>query len=148
MNYRLANLDDIESLMAMRKKQLIDEGLEPSIDIDTELEDFFKRRLSDGSLVQWLAEDEGELIASGAIVFYDFPPSYTNKSGKKGYITNMYTKESYRGQGLATSMLGKLVEEAKQAGVTKLWLGASELGRPVYRRFGFQETDEYLELSL
>lgn len=148
MKYRKANLDDMDRVIDLRKKQLVDEGIEPNIDIDTELYEFFKKKLSDGSLVQWLVLDKEEIIACGAIVFYEFPPTYTNKSGKKGYITNMYTKESYRGQGIATHLLTKLVDETKASGISKIWLGASKLGRPVYKKFGFKETDEWLELNL
>ncbi|MED3560996.1 GNAT family N-acetyltransferase [Bacillus xiapuensis] len=147
MKYRKANLDDLYKLIDLRKKQLVDEGIEPNIDIDTELNDFFINKLSDGSLIQWLVEDNEEIIACGAVIFYEFPPTYTNKSGKKAYITNMYTKENYRGQGIATNLLTKLVDETKNAGITKIWLGASKLGRPVYKKFGFKETDEWLDLN-
>ncbi|KHF39291.1 GNAT family N-acetyltransferase [Halalkalibacter okhensis] len=148
MRYRKATIDDIETLVYLRKRQLVDEGIEPSIDIDNELSHFFNQKLSDGTLFQLLVEDHEEIIASGAVIFYEFPPSYTNMSGKKAYITNMYTKESYRGQGIATILLGKLVDETKNIGIKKIWLGASELGRPVYKKFGFQETDEWLELNI
>jgi GNAT superfamily N-acetyltransferase len=148
MKYRKATLEDIQRLIDLRKKQLIDEGIEPNIDIDLELSQFFKDKLNDGSLIQLLVEDNQEIIACGAILFYEFPPSYTNRTGKKGYITNMFTREDYRGQGIASSLLKELVDEAKQNGVSKLWLGASELGKPVYKKFGFKETDEYLELDL
>lgn len=60
----------------------------------------------------------------------------------------MYTKNAYRGKGIATTLLTKLVEEAKSLGIKKIWLGASKLGRPVYKKFGFKETDEWMELEL
>ncbi|WP_069188071.1 GNAT family N-acetyltransferase [Bacillus sp. FJAT-27251] len=148
MNYRRADLNDIEKLVELRKTQLIDEGLEPNIDIDKELSVFFRDKLSEGRLIQWLAEDEGEIVACGAVIFYDFPPSYTNKTGKKAYIANMYTNQNYRGRRLATNLLLKLVEEVKLSGISRIWLGASEMGRPVYKKFGFKETDEYLELNI
>lgn len=145
--YRKANIDDVDKLIDLRKKQLVDEGIEPNVEIDTELYIFFKNKLIDSSLIQWLVEDNEEIIACGAIIFYEFPPTYSNKSGKKAYITNMYTKENYRGQGIATKLLTKLVDEAKNIGISKIWLGASKLGRPVYKKFGFKETDEWLELN-
>ncbi|WP_010650569.1 GNAT family N-acetyltransferase [Oceanobacillus massiliensis] len=148
MNYRKASIEDIDNLIGLRKIQLADEGIEPSLDIDKELYFFFKDKLDDGSLIQWVVEDNNKMIATGAVIIYEFPPSYTNPSGKKAYITNMYTREDYRGQGIATSLLAKLVDETKNADVTKLWLGASKLGRPVYKKFGFKETDEWLELDL
>lgn len=148
MNYRKATIEDMDKLVELRKKQLVDEGIEPNIDIDTELSVFFENKLSDGTLIQWLAEDLGEIIACGAVIFYDFPPSYTNKTGKKAYIANMYTNENYRGQGIATNLLTKLVKEARILGISKIWLGASKMGRPVYQKFGFKETDEFLELNI
>ena len=106
------------------------------------------KKLAEEYLIQWIVEEQTEIIATGAIVIYDFPPSYTNKSGKKAYVTNMYTKNDYRGKGIATGLLTKLVDEAKSLGITKMWLGASKLGRPVYKKFGFKETDEWMELEL
>ncbi|WP_026908337.1 GNAT family N-acetyltransferase [Paucisalibacillus globulus] len=148
MNYRKATLGDMNELIELRKRQLVDEGIKPSIEIDEELNNFFVNKLSDGSLIQWLVEENEEIIACGAVILYEFPPTYTNKSGKKAYITNMYTKENYRGQGIATSILKRLVAEVETLGVSKIWLGASKMGRPVYKKFGFQETDEWLELNI
>jgi GNAT superfamily N-acetyltransferase len=148
LNFRKANLDDINKLIDLRKKQLVDEGIEPNTDIDTELNNFFKNKLIEGTLVQILVEDNEAIIACGAIIIYNFPPSYSNKSGKKGYVTNMFTREDYRGQGIATTLLTKLVEEAKELGVCNLWLGASKLGRPVYKKFGFKESDGWLEYNI
>lgn len=148
MIYRKASAADTVPLIGIRKKQLIDEGIEPNINIDKELTIFFKDNLNDGSLIEWVAEDKGEIVATAAIIFYQFPPTYTNKTGWKGYITNMYTRDDYRKQGIATLMLDKLVEEAKCRGVKKLWLGASTLGRPVYERYGFRQTGEWLDMEV
>lgn len=147
MNNRKATINDIEVLADLRKKQLMDEGIEANKDIDEELIRFFQQKLTDNSLVEWVVEDEGKIIATAAIVFYEFPPTYTNKSGIKGYITNMYTDPAYRGRGIASSLLDTLVDEARERKVEKLWLGASKLGRPVYLKYGFKETNEWLELN-
>ena len=148
MIYRKATMNDVAKLMELRKRQLIDEGIEPSINMDGELRAFFECKLSEGALIQWLVEDQGEVVACGAVLFYEFPPSYTNKTGKKAYIANMFTDENYRGRGIAKELLTKLIEEVRAAGISKIWLGASEMGRPVYRKFGFTESDEYLEMDL
>ena len=147
MFYRTATVNDTIVLAELRKKQLIDEGIAPEQDIDQELIDFFRKKLRDGSLVEWVGIEDGTIVATGAIAFYDFPPTYTNKSGVKGYITNMYTAPAYRGQGIAALLLDKLVAEARMRNVEKLWLGASKMGRPVYLKYGFQETADWLELN-
>lgn len=146
MIYRKADLEDLAILVELRKRQLVDEGIEPSIDIDEELVAFFREKMADGSLVEWVVVDQGEIIATAAIVFYWLPPSYTNRSGMKGYVTNMYTRSDYRKRGIATSLLQKLVEEAKARNVSKLWLGASKLGKPVYEQFGFRQMGEWLDM--
>ncbi len=148
MEYRLATKKDIEAMCSLRKKQLVDEGISPDKDIDNELHQFFEKAFENGTFVEWLLEEKGEIVATAAIIFYEFPPTYTNKSGIKGYITNMYTKPEFRGRGIASGMLSRLVEEAKRRGVEKLWLGASKMGRPVYKKFGFIDSDQWLELNL
>lgn len=148
MEFRRATLEDIELLIDLRKKQLIDEGIRITQNIDYELDGFFRNFLGNNTMIEWLVESNSIVIASAAVIFYDFPPTYTNISGKKAYITNMYTSPEYRGKGIATSLLNRLVKDIQQAGIEKVWLGASKLGRPVYKKFGFKETDEWLEMTI
>lgn len=93
-------------------------------------------------------EEGEEIIACGGVILYDFPPSYTNRSGKRAYIANMYTKEDYRGQGIAGQLLTKLISEVKELGISKVMLLASTMGKPVYRKFGFVEQDAWMELDI
>lgn len=148
INYRKADLADIPMLAELRKSQLMDEGQAPNINMDEELYAYFNRKMSDGTLIEWIAEIDKEIIATGSIIFMDFPPSFTNKSGRKGYIANMYTASEYRGQGIATKILGMLMKEAEIRQVDKIFLSASKMGKPVYRSFGFEEVDTYMEMSI
>ena len=148
MEERIAAIQDIPVLCEIRKQQLIDEGIAPAADIDEELARFFEEKIKDGSLVEWLMEDHGTVIATAAVLFMEFPPTYTNPSGIRGYITNMYTAPAYRGKGIAASLLGNLKEEAVRRGVTHLWLHASALGKPVYKRAGFTEAETCMEMHL
>lgn len=145
MDIRKATIEDMASLIELRKKQLIDEGSVPNQNIDTELNSFFTKHIVENSLVEWVAEEDGAIIATGAIVFYEFPPSFNNKSGIKGYVTNMYTVPAYRKQGLAKQMLDKIFQEAMERNVDNIFLHASKMGRPVYLKYGFKETDAFLE---
>ena len=95
-----------------------------------------------------LMSGPGLLTAAAAIAFFEFPPSYTNPSGVKGYITNMYTAPQYRGKGIASDMLERLKEEAKRRGVQEIWLISSVYGRPVYERSGFIEENNCLNMKL
>lgn len=88
-----------------------------------------------------------KIIATGIIIFYEFSPTYTNKSSIKRYITNMYTAPDYRGHRIARNMLERVVKEARKRKVEKLFLIASRIGRLVYLKYGFSETDEWLKLN-
>ena len=46
-----------------------------------ELERYFTDKLKDGSLIEWLLVDNETVIATAAIVFMEFPPTYTNPLG-------------------------------------------------------------------
>ena len=146
MKLRKANLEDIAVISEIRKKQLQDEGQKPSVNMDNELHQFFLDKMSSGDLIEWVAEDDdGSIIATSAIIFMDFPPSFTNPSGKRGYVANMYTSDEYRGQGIAGQLLERLEKEARERGVEMLFLHASELGRKAYVKSGFTETDTFME---
>ena len=89
MEYRKAGSGDIESLVILRKKQLIDEGGKETVSIDEELERFFREGLADGSVVVWVAEDEGEIVSTAGVCFYNYPPTFRNATGKIAYLRRM-----------------------------------------------------------
>ena len=146
MLYRLATLSDIDQLIELRKSQLIDEGQTAEDLIDTELHHFFTKTLTNQSLVQWVIEEQGRFISTAGVLFYAFPPSFMNKDGIRAYVTNVYTDPAYRGQGLASALLNRLVVEAKRRSVRKLFLEASTIGKPMYKKYGFIENDAWMEL--
>lgn len=145
MIFRTATIEDIRDISELRKKQIQDEGQKPTIDIDEDLYRYFEKYMRSGELIEWIAEDEGKIIATTAIVFMDFPPSFTNKTGRTGYVANVYTADEYRGRGIAGQLLDKVEEEAKKRGITKLLLHASELGRKAYIKSGYEDVDIEME---
>ena len=148
MIIRKAELKDAALLSETRKLQLIDEGIAPDCDIDSELDAFFKKWLVSKDFLQLIAEENGKLLSTAAIVYYDLPPSFTNKIGVRGYVTNVYTAPEHRRKGLSKMLLEKILEDAKSRGIKKIWLGASKLGRPLYEKLGFIQQESYMELTL
>ena len=154
MRYRAAELSDIPVLIALRREQLIEESVRDegrqreefdTLDVSAEMTSFFMRKMGDGSMIEWIAEEDGEIVATSAILFYEFPPSLDFPNGNKGYIANMYTKPQYRGRGIASALIGRLTEEARKRGITRLWLSASNQGKPVYANCGFEVADWVME---
>jgi GNAT superfamily N-acetyltransferase len=61
---------------------------------------------------------------------------------------NMYTVPEERGHGIATTLFQKMIEEGERAGVGKLVLHTTPTGRSLYRRFGFQEHNDEMVLTM
>ena len=148
MQYRPARTEEIDQLAELRKQQLIDEGQLPNCNMDRELHAFFVQGMQDDTLVEWVAEENGALVAAAAIVFYPFPPSFTNPGGIRGYLTNIYTSPAFRGRGIAGDLLRLLIAEAKKRKVSTLMLSASAMGRPVYEKLGFAGDKSWMTLRL
>ena len=148
MYFRLASLEDIQLLIHLRKQLLIEEGQIVSSHIEEELKRFFEHQLSSNQYVQWLVEQNHNAIATGAIQFISFPPSYFNPTGIRGYISNMYTHVESRNKGIGKQLLNQLLTEAKKRKVHHIFLISSEIGKPLYKKMGFKENEIYMEYFL
>lgn len=145
---RKATAADVPALCEARKQQPIDEGLAPVASIDRELDAYFKRTLADETLVEWVFEEGGAIVATAGLALMPFPPAYADPIGTRGYITDMHTAPSHRGRGIASRLMAKLLDEARERGIHRLLLSASEMGKPVYRKCGFVDNDSWMELEL
>ena len=149
MEYRLATLEDIPEMCRLRTLQLIDEGEDEPVDVTAEMADFFRRKMEEGSFVQYMLEDDdGKIIATAGILYMECTPGFHCRDGVRGYITDMYTAPEYRRRGIATHMLGMLRDDAVSRKVRRIMLGASVYGMPVYRKFGFRDIDDWMYMDL
>ena len=96
--------------------------------------------------VAWIAELDGRPVAGAGLFWILNPPGPRNPSGKEAYILNVYTRPEARRMGLARALMERLVEEARAAGVRRIWLRASADGRPLYEAMGFRP-GSYLQLT-
>ena len=76
-------------------------------------------------------------VENGVILAYEV---------KKAYIMNMYTAPEYRRQVIAINTLDLLVKDAKEQGVLQIALEATDMGRPLYERYGFVKMEDEMEL--
>jgi len=137
MEYRRASSTDAPLVAAFRRQQLIEEGTSQEVDIEQAMIDYHAAAIEDGTLVEWLAVDDGEVVATGAVLFQQHPPSFSNPNGRVAYVTNMYTRPDHRRQGLATSLLNKLMDDCRARDCHVVWLRGSRDGLPTYAKFGF-----------
>lgn len=92
--------------------------------------------------------DENEVIGCATICYIEIMPTFSHQSGKRAHLMNVYTNKDYRRQGIAQKMLGQLIEEAKQKGVTEISLDATASGKPLYESCGFVKNEEGMLLTL
>jgi GNAT superfamily N-acetyltransferase len=95
--------------------------------------------------IAWIADLDGKPVASAGLIWFDHAPGPTNPIGREAYILNVYTRPEARRMGLARTLMERLLGEARAAGVRRIWLRASDDGRPLYEAMGFQPAN-YMQL--
>ena len=109
--------------------------------------DYYKEALADGSHAAYLVFDGDRFVGAGGVSFFRVMPTCHNPTGRKAYIMNMYTHPDYRRQGIAYRTLALLVLATKAKGITAISLEATDMGRPLYEKFGFVPLPHEMELA-
>ena len=108
--------------------------------------EYYAKSLGDRTHCAYLVFDKDRFVGAGGVSFYRVMPTYHNPTGWKAYIMNMYTYPEYRRKGIALHMLDLLVKEARQAGIGFISLEATEMGRPLYEKYGFVKMNDEMAL--
>ena len=66
VQYRKLTENDLETFIEMRIRQLREEGATEEIDLEPALFDYYRRHMSDGTFVSWLAVDGEKLWRQAA----------------------------------------------------------------------------------
>lgn len=144
LEYRKATIDDIEALTRIRATMLCD-GTDCDDRFRAELCDNTKAYIAGGfgdkSFAAWVAAHDGEIVAMGWLSYYFLPPTRWCPGGKTAYLSGMYTLPAYRGKGAATRLLSLLIEEGKGNGCERVLLDSTDMGRPLYEKYGFETSD-------
>ena len=112
---------------------------------ETANEQFFRQHLNSPLSKSWIAELNGEVVAVGTLAFFLRPPYPQNLEGNEAYLLNMFTLPAYRKRGAAGAILEAAMEYAASNGYKKVWLHATEAGRPLYAKAGFELASTYME---
>ena len=148
--YKKATLEDIDELTQTRievlraANQLTDDT--DMSEVKRQSFEYYQKALGDDSHIAYLIYDGNRFVGAGGVSFFQVMPTYHNPSGNKAYIMNMYTVPEYRRKGIAYKTLDLLVNDVLNRGITSIALEATDMGRPLYEKYGFVKMNNEMEL--
>ncbi|MBR1952793.1 MAG: GNAT family N-acetyltransferase [Lentisphaeria bacterium] len=152
MNFRQAQPSDAELLAQLRINMRRErETLPPPDDEAAFLEEninYFRNALNTESYIGFIAFEDNTVAGTGGICLHIHPPSYGVPNGKTACLLNMYTLPGARGKGVAGKILSLLIEKAKEKECCKIYLNASNMGKPLYQKNGFTDVENEMVLDI
>lgn len=157
ITYRMATVEDIPGLARLRW-EMEAERKPARVDLEAYTAAFdasVRGPLAAGTHVSWLAEVEGGIggdgeaqpVACVTLIWWDMPPNFENAHRRRGFVSSVYTLPAYRRQGNSRRLMQMLIAWAREHGLLRLILWASDMARPLYSELGFAPS-RGMELNL
>ena len=135
-------IEDIRSLFSEYTDMLV--SINPEFHLYLDIQHYddekenpsLKYALPDGRLYLDISDDG---IARGCIALRKL-------SDGKGEVKRLYVRPEYRGKGIATALVERIIEDARDIGYKELYLDTLpelESAVKLYKSFGFEETGQY-----
>ena len=153
ITYRKLTENELEEIIRMRIDQLTEEytsegrKVPEDVDLKEVLMSFYKKNMAAGTYVSWLAFDGEKIVGTSGMSFAEKPPYFTCPSGKLGILSSMYTDPDYRRMGIASELLNRVVQEAKNYGCGTIYITASDVGVKLYEAHGFKHNGNFMQLN-
>lgn len=148
INFRYATINDLNFLVKIRIRDL--EMLSNQIinqDTIYNIKKFYQNGLKDKTCFTLLGFDGDKFIASGTLYMYNIMPSNENPLGVMGQLTNIWVKEEYRHQGIATKVVNELIA-LKKGQCNMFCLNSSQQAQSLYQNLGFKTKENYMIMML
>ena len=147
MEIRFADKKDIDLMMSSRLEMLKEVN---SLDADYQYNESFvedsRKYFLEGNQTTVLALDGERVIGCATICYITIMPTFSHPTGKRAHLMNVYTAKEFRGQGIGKKMVDLLIDDAWNKGATEISLDATEAGRPLYKKCGFEDSVECMIL--
>ncbi|MNO98446.1 Acetyltransferase (GNAT) family protein [compost metagenome] len=145
MLFRRAVSADIPTLIEFRRILL---NRETDRSMDTLFEEYFNTSISNGSLVVWVADDNGIIVSCVCFCICQLIPRFDSPSGSMAYMANVYTALDYRRRGIASTLINRAIDDLKTIGIGKIILNSSDMGKPMYENLGFAVGKGYMSKNI
>ncbi len=145
--YRIATVTDVHVLSQMRYEYWQEDGKDPAEvskeSFIIECEDFLKEAISTGHWTCWVAVSSGDIVSHVYIQRISKVPKPSKTKDTFGYVTNFYTKQYVRGQGIGRKLLQHARKWAKSQDFEFLLSWPSDESKDLYRQEGFTEATAF-----
>ena len=143
---------DIPELIRLRIAYMEDDfgsvSEEERAGMEKQLPDYFERKLG-SELIALVARDEEKIVSVVYLHIIEMPANSILLSGLYGEVLSVYTEPEYRGKGLCTKLMSKLIEYGKNRGLGRIDLSATKEGYPIYAKLGFRDKEHrYTDMRL
>jgi GNAT superfamily N-acetyltransferase len=136
---------DLELVVRHREEMFREMG-RPEADLTTMTAAFrpwLAPRLRDETYFGWAIERDGIPVAGLGMFILDWPPHPAHPDDcRRAYVLNVFVEREHRGKGLATELMKVAQDEVRRRGIAFTTLHASQQGRPVYEKLGWEPTTE------
>ena len=152
--YRKLTEEFLDRIIEMRISQMTEEytsvgkTVPEDVNLEKALRDFYVKNLAAGTYVSWLAFDGDRIVGTSGMSFAEKPPYFSCPSGKLGILSSMYTDPDYRRMGIATRLLDRVVNEAREYGCGTIYITASDMGVKLYTAYGFEHNGNFMQYKI
>jgi FolB domain-containing protein len=148
---RLAEVADIPALVELRLGMFESMGHRDPADLDRlrkQSIEYMSQKIPSGEYMSWVADVNGQAVASGGLVLRSAPPTIGNPRGLEGYIISVFTAPEWRKQGMARAIMNAIIDYLREKGIVKVTLRATDQGRPLYLSLGFTPDEREMALDI
>ncbi len=146
LRIRRANEDDLDTLIRQRHMMFEEMRHRPAREHNAHDHAFKKWALNEMRAKRLfcfvVANAERKGVAGGSIWLREVQPYPGFNGGKVPYLMSMYTEPEFRRRGLGTMVTKNAIEWARENGYRSITLHASRMGRTVYEKMGFENSNE------
>ena len=132
ITYKKLTLAYLNTFINMRIAQLREEGADDDIDLFAPLKDYYLRHMADNTFTAWLAFDGDRIIGTSGMSFVEKSPYFGCP----------------RRKGIASELLKRVVDEARNYGCGTVQITASDMGVKLYTAFGFTHNKNFMQYKL
>lgn len=147
-----AGTDDISELIRLRLAYIREDfgsiSEEERHALEEQLPEYCRKKLGK-ELIVFAARSGYRIVATVYLLIIEKPANPSLPNGLEGEVLSVYTEKEYRGQGISTCLLKKLITFAKEKHLCRINLKATEEGYRLYKTLGFEElVQKYQDMRL